>query len=65
MIRYIIQSKRTLLYVKNFDNYWLKMTSNQSEAFKYCSPTKKLARLELYKSELDTTMYRVVPFKGV
>lgn len=63
MTRYIIQSKRTLLYVKNFDNGWLKMTSNQSEAFKYYYPD--LARLELYNSELDTTMYDVVPFKGV
>ena len=63
MTRYIIQSKRTLLYVKNFDNGWLKMTSNQSEAFRYYYPD--LARLELYNSELDTTMYDVVPFKGV
>ena len=63
MTRYIIQSKRTLLYVKNFDNGWLKMTSNQSEAFRYYYPG--LARLELYKSELDTTMYDIVPFKGV
>lgn len=51
------------MYVKNFDNGWLKMTSNQSEAFKYYYPD--LARLELYNSELDTTMYDVVPFKGV
>jgi len=63
MTRYIIQSKRTLLYVKEFDNGSLKMTSNQSEAFRYYYPD--LARLELYKSELDTTMYDVVPFKGV
>lgn len=63
MTRYIIQSKRTLLYVKEFDNGSLKMTSNQSEAFRYYYPD--LARLELYNSELDTTMYDVVPFKGV
>ena len=63
MIRYIIQSKRTLLYVREFDNGFLKMTSNQSEAFKYYY--LDLARLELYQSELDTTMYDVIPFKGL
>lgn len=63
MTRYIIQSKRTLLYVKNFDNGWLKMTSNQSEAFRYYYPD--LARLELYKNELDTRLYDLIPFKGV
>jgi len=63
MTRYIIQSKRTLLYVKEFDNGSLKMTSKQSEAFRYYYPD--LARLELYNSELDTTMYNIVPFRGV
>ena len=63
MTRYIIRSKHTLLYVKEFDNGALKMTGKQSEAFRYYYPD--LARLELYKSELDTTMYDVVPFKGV
>lgn len=63
MTRYIIQSKRTLLYVKEFYNGALKMTSKQSEAFRYYYPD--LARLELYKSELDTAMYNVIPFKGV
>jgi len=63
MTRYIIQSKLTLLYVKEFDNGYLKMTSNQSEAFRYYYPD--LARLELYKNELDTTRYDVIPFKGL
>lgn len=63
MTRYIIQSKRTLLYVKEFHNGSLKMTSKQSEAFMYYY--LDLARLELYNSELDTTMYDVIPFKGV
>ena len=63
MTRYIIQSKRTRLYVKEFDNGSLKMTSKQSEAFRCYYPD--LARLELYNSELDTTMYDVVPFRGV
>ena len=63
MTRYIIQSTRTLLYVKDFNNGFLKMTSKQSEAFRYYYPD--LARLELYKNELDITMYNIVSFKGV
>lgn len=63
MTRYIIQSKLTLLYVKEFDNASLKMTSNQAEAFRYYYPD--LARLELYKNELDTRLYDLIPFKGV
>lgn len=51
------------MYVKEFDNGALKMTSKQSEAVRYYYPD--LARLELYNSELDTTMYNIVPFRGV
>ena len=51
------------MYVKDFNNGSLKMTSKQSEAFRYYYPD--LARLELYNSELDTTMYNIVPFRGV
>ena len=63
MTRYIIQSKLTLLYVKEFDNGSLKMTSNQAEAFRYYY--LDFARLELYKNELDTRLYDLIPFKGV
>lgn len=63
MTRYIIQSKRTLLYVQGIDNGFLRMTSKQSEAFKYYYP--ELAKLEMYNNEVYPEAYDVIPFKGV
>lgn len=57
MTVYVIESKRSGLYVKEIQDGSLLMTSNQTQALKYFYPN--VAKTEMYKNEISTEHYKV------
>ena len=57
MTVYVIESKRTGLYVKEIQDGPLLMASDQTQAMRYFYPN--VAKLEMYKNEIDEKHYRV------
>lgn len=57
MTVYVIESKRSGLYVKEIQDGSLLMTSDQTQALKCFYPN--VAKTEMYKNEISTEHYKV------
>jgi len=57
MTVYVIESKRSGLYVKEIQDGSLLMTSDQTQAMKYFYPN--VAQTEMYKNEISNEHYKV------